>query len=136
MKSQGITANFSEANVDALVVAVFKDEKVSSGILKDLDKLTGGIVASVFKGEDFKGDMGETALIRFAAKGKGASRLLLIGVGDKNDYKVADVSNLAGTATRFLRKRNSWPPSSMRLAFRFRSGTLSWCRHRRGTEIR
>lgn len=106
MKSQGITANFSEANVDALVVAVFKDEKVSSGILKDFDKLTGGIVASVFKAEEFKGEAGETALIRFAANGKGASRLLLVGVGDKADYKVSDVSNLAGTATRFLRKRN------------------------------
>ena len=106
MKSQGITANFQEANVDALVVAVFKDEKASSGILKDLDKLTGGIVASVFKAEEFKGEAGETALIRFAAKGKGAGRLLLVGVGDKNDYDVAGVANAAGTATRFLRKRN------------------------------
>jgi leucyl aminopeptidase len=106
MKSQGITANFQEANVDALVVAVFKDEKVSSGILKDLDKLTGGIVASVFKAEEFKGEAGETALIRFAAKGKGASRLLLIGVGEKADYDVSDVANVAGTAARFLRKRN------------------------------
>jgi len=107
MKTQAITANFQEANVDALAVAVFKDEKASSGVLKDLDKLTGGIVSSVIKHEEFKGDVNETALIRFAAKGKvKASMLLLIGVGDKSDYKTASVSNVSGTATRFLRKRN------------------------------
>lgn len=107
MKAQGITANFQEANVEALVVAVFKDEKATSGLLKDLDKLTGGIVASVIKEEEFKGEVNETALIRFAAKGKvKASRLLLIGVGSQAEYTVASVSNVAGTATRFLRKRN------------------------------
>lgn len=107
MKSQGITGNFTEANADALAVAVFKDEKASDGILKTLDNLTGGIVASVIKNEEFKGEVGETALIRFAASGKGkASRILLIGVGEKDDYKAASVANVAGTATRFLRKRN------------------------------
>jgi leucyl aminopeptidase len=107
MKTQAITANFQEANVDALAVAVFKDEKASSGVLKDLDKLTGGIVSSVIKNEEFKGDVNETALIRFAGKGKvKASLLLLIGVGEKTDYQAASVANVAGTATRFLRKRN------------------------------
>jgi leucyl aminopeptidase len=107
MKTQGISANFAEADVDALAVAVFKDEKATSPTLKELNKLTGGLVASVIKTEEFKGEVGETALIRFAAKGKiKASRLLLIGVGDKSDYKVSNVANVAGTATRFVRKRN------------------------------
>jgi leucyl aminopeptidase len=107
MKTQAITENFQEANVDALAVAVFKDEKASSGVLKDLDKLTGGIVSSVIKNEEFKGEVNETALVRFAAKGKvKASMLLLIGVGDKLDYTAASVANVAGAATRFLRKRN------------------------------
>jgi leucyl aminopeptidase len=107
MKTQAITGNFQEANVDALAVAVFKDEKASSGVLKDLDKLTGGIIASVIKNEEFKGEVNETALVRFAAKGKvKASMLLLIGVGDKADYTAASVANVAGAATRFLRKRN------------------------------
>ena len=39
MKFQGITGNFTEANVEALAVAVFKGEKGTSGVLKDLDKL-------------------------------------------------------------------------------------------------
>jgi leucyl aminopeptidase len=107
MKTQAISGNFQEVNVDALAVAVFKDEKASSGVLKDLDKLTGGIVSSVIKNEEFKGEVNETALVRFVGKGKvKASMLLLVGVGEKNEYTTASVGNVAGAATRFLRKRN------------------------------
>lgn len=107
MKSQAITDKFTEANVEALAVAVFKDDKASGGVLKELDNLTGGLVAPIFKAEEFKGEEGETALVRFAAKGKNKpSRLLLIGVGDKAEYDVADVANVSGSAARFLQKRN------------------------------
>lgn len=107
MKFQGITGNFAEANVEALAVAVFKGEKGTSGVLKDLDKLTGGLIAEVIKSEEFNGEGGQMALIRFVARGAvKAGRLLLVGVGDKAEYKTHSVAALAGTATRFLRKRN------------------------------
>ena len=107
MKFQGITGNFAEANAEALAVAVFKGEKPASGVLKDLDNLTGGLIAPVIKAEEFKGDVGQTALLRFASNGTvRASRLLLVGVGDKKEYTGASVSRAAGTATRFLRTRN------------------------------
>ena len=107
MKFQGITGNLTHANVDALAVTVFKGEKATAGVLKDLDKITGGLIADVMKSEDFKGAEGETALLRFAPKGSvKAGRLMLVGVGDKADYKASDVSEVAGTATRFLRSRN------------------------------
>ena len=108
MKSQAITENFQQASADALAVAVFKDEKITSGLLKDLDKLTGGLLADVLNGEEIKGDAGETALIRFASKGNvKANRLLLVGVGERSEYKASDVAILAGTATRYLRKGNA-----------------------------
>lgn len=107
MRFQAITGNFAEAGADALAVAVFKGEKPTGGILQKLDKVTGGLVAPVFKADEFKGDVGETALIRFTPKGKvTASRLLLVGVGKKDDYYPHMVSAVSGTATRFLRKRN------------------------------
>ena len=107
MKSQAITGNFQEANVDALAVAVFKNEKATDGLLKDLDGLTGGLISQVIKEEDFKGEVGETALIRFAPSGKvKAKSVLLVGVGEKADYNSADIAAVSGGATRFLRKRN------------------------------
>lgn len=106
MKLSGINGNFTGANVAVLAVPVFKNEKAASASLKDLDKLTGGLVAGLMKAEGFKGETGQTALIRFAPKGKvKASRLLLIGVGDRSDYKVPDVAGVSGTATRYLRTR-------------------------------
>ncbi|HXH69603.1 MAG TPA: leucyl aminopeptidase [Pyrinomonadaceae bacterium] len=107
MKSQAITDNFQDAAVDALAVTVFKDEKANNGILKDLDKLVGGNISSVLKSEEFKGETGETAYFLFEPKRKNtANRLLLVGAGDKTDYKASDVYVVSGAATRFLRKRN------------------------------
>src|SRR4051812_136623 len=107
MKAQGITGNFTEANVEALAVAVFKNERPTAGILRDLDRITGGILAATMKAGEFKGDGGETALIRFAKKGKvKASRLLLVGMGEREEYKASTVSITSGTATRFFRQRS------------------------------
>lgn len=107
MDFQGISGNFSEANVEALAVAVFKGEKAGSSGLKELDKLAGGHISAAIKSEEFKGEAGDTALIRLSPKGKvKATRLLLVGVGDKADYKLPPVSVAAGTATRYLRKCN------------------------------
>jgi leucyl aminopeptidase len=108
MDFQGISRNFTDASVEALAVVVFKDEKPSSGLLKDLDKLTGGQLAAVLKSEEFKGDTGETALLRLSPKGKlKASRLLLVGGGDRKEFKASEVAAAAGTATRYLRKCNA-----------------------------
>lgn len=107
MKFQAITGNFTEANVEALAVAVFKDEKAASGFLKDLDKLTGGLISSALKAEEFKGEPGDALLLRFAAKGKiKATKLLLIGAGEKADYKTPGIAAASGTATRTFRKLN------------------------------
>ncbi len=107
MKSQAITKNFEEAKVNALVVAVFKNEKASDAVLGNLDKLTNGFIADVIKSEEFKGEKGETAYIFFEPKNKvRANRLLLVGVGEKEEYETPDAAVFAGTATRYLRKRN------------------------------
>lgn len=108
MEFQVSTGNFSEAAVDALAVVVFKDEKVTANGLKELDDLTGGHIAAVIKSEEFKGETGETSLLRVTPKGKvKASRLLLVGGGDRAEYKAHDVAVAAGTATRILRKTNA-----------------------------
>src|SRR5690349_16378234 len=106
MKLTGINSNFTGANTAALAVPVFKNEKASSSALKDLDKLTGGLIGGLMKAEEFKGDAGQTAFLRFSPKGKvKASRLLLIGVGEKSDYKVSDVTAVSGIATRYFRSK-------------------------------
>ncbi|HEX6126045.1 MAG TPA: leucyl aminopeptidase [Pyrinomonadaceae bacterium] len=118
MEFQGISSSFLEANVEALAIAVFKGEKPSGGLLKELDKLVSGQISAVIKSEEFKGEVGETSLFRLSPKGKlKASRLLLVGAGDKAEAKVSDVAVASGTATRYLRKCNA-----RSIAFSFRNG--------------
>ena len=122
MKFQAITDNFHEANVDALAIAVFKDERATDGLLKDLNELVGGHIAATIKNEEFKGESGDTAYFLFEPKGKiKASRLLLVGVGDRSEYQPSDVGILAGTAARNLRKRHV---RSFALAPRFDADAL------------
>ncbi len=106
MEFQGIGSKFTSASVDALAVVVFKDDKATDGILKELDELTGGQVADTLKAKEINGGQGETALIRFSAKGVKATRLLLVGCGERDKYKASSVSVASGTAARTLRKLN------------------------------
>ncbi|HVF55167.1 MAG TPA: leucyl aminopeptidase [Pyrinomonadaceae bacterium] len=108
MEIQASSGRYAEADVQALVVAIFKDEKCDEGFLKDLDEATGGIVRSVLETEELKGKEGETAYVHLSPAGGAlkASRLLLVGVGERDDYKLAQISQFAGAAARFLRARN------------------------------
>src|SRR5436190_513536 len=107
MDFQGISSNFLEAGVEALAVAVFRGEKATSAGLKEFDKLANGHIAAAIKSEEFKGETGDTALIRITPNGNiKASLLLLVGVGDEKEFNEAGVFITAGTATRYLRKCN------------------------------
>jgi leucyl aminopeptidase len=121
MKITGISGGFAEANAEALAVAVFKDEGPRTNSMKELDKLTGGLLSDLFGKEDFSGKTGETALLRFSSGAGKANRLLLIGAGEKKDYDAPAVATLAGTAARFLRKRGI---KSFALDPRFEGGAV------------
>ena len=106
MRSLAITGNFPEANVEALAVVVFKGEKATSAGLKELDAVTGGLLGSLIGSDEFKGESGESTLVRFAPKGKvTASRLLLIGGGEKGDCKAHHIAVAVGAAVRFFNKQ-------------------------------
>ncbi|HZT57296.1 MAG TPA: leucyl aminopeptidase [Pyrinomonadaceae bacterium] len=107
MEIKTSSGRFAEADVQAVAVAVFKDEKAGEGFLKDVDAATGGLVGSILESGELKGKEGETAYIHLApGGGMKATRLLLVGVGERNDYKRAQVSQFAGAAVRSLRARN------------------------------
>src|SRR5437588_406317 len=108
MEIQTSSGRFAEADVWALAVAVFKDEKADEGFLKDLDAAAGGLVRAVLESEELKGKEGETAYLHLSPSGGGikAKRLLLVGVGERADYRAAQVSQFAGAAVRALRSRS------------------------------
>src|SRR2546426_4809774 len=107
MDVKGTTQSCKEIDVQALAVPVFKDEKPTEGLLKTLDDAVGGLITSVIEREEFAGKEGETAYFHLSEGGAlKARRLLLIGCGDPDTYKAMQVSQMAGTAARFLRSKS------------------------------
>ncbi len=107
MQVEANRGRIEELDVQALAVAVFKDEKPGAGFLKRLDDLSGGLVRSAIDAEEFAGKEGETAYFHLVGNnGIKFRRLLLVGVGDEKDYGGPQVSQMAGTAVRSLRSKN------------------------------
>src|SRR5688500_5507090 len=108
MEIQTSAGGFAELDVQAVAVAVVKDERADEGCLKELDAASGGLVRSVLESEELKGKEGESVYLHLAAGADGpkAKRLLLVGVGERSDYNAAQVSQFAGAAVRTLRARN------------------------------
>jgi len=107
MQVEATRGPIEEIDVQALAVAVFKNEKPDEGFVKKLDELSGGLVRSALESEEFVGKEGETAYFHLVGNNKlKARRLMLVGVGEANDYKAAQVSQMAGTAVRSLRGKN------------------------------
>ncbi|MDT7542288.1 MAG: leucyl aminopeptidase [Acidobacteriota bacterium] len=108
MEIQTSTGRVGDVDVQALAVAVFKDEKAHEGFLQELDAATGGLIKSVIESEEMKGKEGETAYIVIGEGREGlkARRLLLVGVGERDGYGLSQVSQFAGAAVRALRARN------------------------------
>jgi leucyl aminopeptidase len=125
MDFQGISGNFAEAGADALAVTVYKGEKASD--LAEFDRLTGGQIAAALKNEEFKGDTGETALFRLTPSGRAkADKLLLVGGGDRSEFRACDVAAASGTAVRTLRKANA---RSIAFAPRFQGDAVEAAQH-------
>lgn len=103
------TGSVGDANAEAVVVPVFKDEKADTGILHELDQAISGMINSVIASEEITGKEGETTLLHLQGGGEGglrAKRLLLVGVGAREEYHLPQVGQMAGTAARFLRGKN------------------------------
>jgi len=97
-----------ELDVQALAVAVFKNEKSDDGFIKELDELSGGLVSSALEAEEFSGKEGETCYFHLVGNDKlKARRLLLVGAGEVDAYKEGQISQMVGTAVRSLRSKNA-----------------------------
>ena len=108
MQIESTNGSYQDVDVQALAIAVFKDEKSDEGFLKDLDSLTGGVIKSVIDSEELKGKEGETVYVHLVGNNQiKAQRLLLIGVGERGEYSPAQASQMAGTAVRELRGKNA-----------------------------
>jgi leucyl aminopeptidase len=108
MQIESTNGSYRDLEVQALAIAVFKDEKADDGFLNDLDAITGGVIKSVIASQELKGKEAETVYLHLVGNSEiKAQRLLLVGVGERADYTPALASQMAGTAMRALREKNA-----------------------------
>ncbi|MDQ1708303.1 MAG: leucyl aminopeptidase [Pyrinomonadaceae bacterium] len=108
MRIESTNGSYRDLEVQALAIAVFKDEKADDGFLKDLDAITGGVIKSLIDSEELQGKEAETVYLHLVGNDQiKAQRLLLVGVGERADYTTTEVSQMAGTALRGLRAKNA-----------------------------
>ncbi|MEX0890709.1 MAG: leucyl aminopeptidase [Gemmatimonadota bacterium] len=92
------TVDLSSEGVETplLVLQVFERDRTADGYLGVLDGLYGGAINRVLGG-DFSGRKDET-LVLYPAEGVAPERLLLVGVGKREDYTVERLRLAVGTA--------------------------------------
>jgi leucyl aminopeptidase len=87
----------------ALIVPVFADARLD-GAAEAVDADLGGAIAEVFASGEFGGKPNEVALIH--ASSQPYKRVLAVGLGKRDNFKANDLAQYAGTAVRYLGKRN------------------------------
>ena len=88
----------------ALVVPVFTGGALS-GTAAEVDRLLGGAVADVLASGEIGGKPNETSLLH--AKDAPFKRVLVVGLGEREKFTASAVAKYAGTAVRYLGKRNA-----------------------------
>ena len=107
MQIEGTSGSYRDLDVQAVAIAVFKGEKADDGFLKELDSVTGGVVKSIIDSEELKGKEAEAVYLHLVGNSEiKAQRVLLVGVGERTKYTTPQVSQMAGTAVRTLRRKN------------------------------
>jgi leucyl aminopeptidase len=87
----------------AFVVPIFADGRLD-GAAETADRELGGAIADVLESGEIKGKANETALLH--APSLAAKRVLVVGLGERTSFQPSGLAKYAGTAIRFLGKRN------------------------------
>ena len=93
-------ASFSELKTDLLVMFFFENEIETRGT----DKTTAGIIKSAFQQKEFTGKINQSILIR---NNKNINKILLIGLGKRNELNFEKMMNAASIGSSFMIKSKS-----------------------------
>ena len=83
-----------------LVIQHFQDDTEPSGAAADVDQALGGLLSRLLSRGDFRGKAEETLVVYPADAAFPAERVLLVGVGKRQDYAMQGLRKAVGTAVR------------------------------------
>lgn len=101
MQIRQVSENVGDLTHDQVVVPVFGDPDKDPNF-KALDKARDGRLRTLASREEFTGKAGQSLTWT-----DGASQLLLVGMGDKQQFQLADLRDLAARAARYGRSKGA-----------------------------
>lgn len=105
MKIIAKKGNIEKIATEALILAVYQDEKTLSRNSLQIDKKTGGMISEVIDGGDFEGKPSQIAV--FYSRGLlPAKRILLVGLGKKKEADLEKIRGSFAAAVQRLRSLN------------------------------
>ena len=104
MKLSLISEPPEKLKTECLAIGLFQEEPLPADVRK-LDSALNGAINSLLKNKDFKGELNETYI--FPSLGKlGAKRVLLVGLGKKNEFSFDMARQAAASSAQAVRKLN------------------------------
>jgi leucyl aminopeptidase len=95
--------DITRAPADLLAVNLFEGTKTPGGATGAVDKATRGQLSAYLRGGDFNGKLNETLLFR-PARGIQAKRILVVGLGKKEEFRLECARQAAGTTAQAAEK--------------------------------
>ena len=99
-----IRAPVDEIRTPMLVLHIFERDRQPVGFVAKVDGLYGGAIARVLERGDFKGRKEDTLLLYAPDAGIGIERVLLVGVGKREEHTVERLRRAVGVAVRQAEK--------------------------------
>ncbi len=99
MNITAVKSNLFKSGAQILIFGVFENQPVISGMIKDLDKDLGGIVAEEACAHNFNGKQDET-LDMSVHSAFGAKRIMLLGLGERKCLNSEIVRRIGGAAAK------------------------------------
>lgn len=97
-------ATADELRTELLVLHVFERDKTAVGFVAKVDRLYDGAIGRVLGSGDFGGRKNDTLVIYPPDADCGIRRVLLVGVGKREDHTVERLRRAVGTAVRVAEK--------------------------------
>jgi leucyl aminopeptidase len=95
-----VRTDCTEFETPLLAVKVFEGESELVGPVAKIDERLGGQVSAVIHRGDFRGKEGETLLLPLTSDQLPAERVLLVGLGKRDEFGLEGLRRAAGTATK------------------------------------
>ncbi len=105
MKINVRKGNLTDAKSEALILALFEEDKKLFGLAYDVDAKSDGLISDIIKSGDFEAKPAQVAVIHTRGL-LPAKRIALVGLGKKNEFKLEKLRAAYAKATQHLRSIN------------------------------